>query len=379
MSTTPAASFFNHFASLEDPRVERTRWHSFGDILFIAVCATLCGANAFTAMEEFGTSKLDWLKKFLELPYGIPSHDTFRNVFMAMKPEAFAECFMNWVKALSVATKGKIVGIDGKTSRASGSAKKGKKALHMVSAWASEANLVLGQVATDEKSNEITAIPKLLRMLELHGAIVTIDSMGCQKNIAAEIRAQGADYVLQVKGNQEHLEEDIIAAFAKADEASPKERAKQGVEAHETSDAKHGRKEQRRCEAMPVPEALRNLSEWKDLTSICRVTRTYETNGEPQSEVRYFISSLSPDPKRLAAAVRGHWGVENGLHWVLDMAFKDDLSRSNSEHAPANLAILRRWILSLLRQDKSRRGGIEAKRMQMGWNEGYLESILGLA
>jgi len=378
MSAIPPASFFSHFAKIEDPRVERTQLHKLGDILFIAVCATLCGANAFTAMEEFGNSKMDWLKKFLELPNGIPSHDTFRNVFIAIKPEAFTECFLSWVKVLNLPIKNKIVAIDGKTSRASGSKTKGKKALHTVTAWATEANLVLGQVATEEKSNEITAIPKLLQMLELRGAIVTIDAMGCQKQIAAEIRARGAHYVLQVKGNQEHLEEDIMSAFAALDEANPEARVAQGLDVYETHERKHGRQEYRRCEALPVPTTLRNLAEWKDLTSICRVARIYDEHGESKSEVRYFISDLSAGAKRLAQAVRGHWGVENGLHWVLDMAFDDDRNRTEAGDAPANLATLRRWVLSLLRQDKSRKGGIESKRMQMGWNETYLEAILGL-
>lgn len=378
MSAIPSASFFSHFATIEDPRVQRTQLHKLGDVFFIAVCATLCGANAFTAMAEFGRSKLDWLKAFIDLPNGIPSHDTFRNIFNAIKPAAFTECFMSWVKVLNIPIKNKIVAIDGKTSRASGSKTTGRKALHTVSAWATEANLVLGQVATEEKSNEITAIPKLLRMLELHGAIVTIDAMGCQKEIAAEIRERGADFVLQVKGNQEHLEEDIIDAFAALDEASHRAGAKQGFDVFETHDSKHGRKEYRRCEAMLVPETLRNRDDWKDLTSICRVARSYEENGEPKSEVRYFISSLRAGAKRLAEAVRGHWGVENGLHWVLDMAFDDDRNRTGVGDAPANLATLRRWVLSLLRQDKSHKGGIESKRMQMGWNEGYLEAILGL-
>lgn len=378
MCAIPSPSFFSHFAKIEDPRMQRTQLHKLGDVLFIAVCATLCGANAFTAMEEFGHSKLNWLKKFLELPNGIPSHDTFRNVFIAIKPEAFTECFMSWVKVLNIPIKNKIVAIDGKTSRASGLKAKGKKALHMVTAWATEANLVLGQVATEEKSNEITAIPKLLKMLELHGAIVTIDAMGCQKEIVTEIRERGADYLLQVKGNQEHLEEDIINAFAAMDQASTKERLAQGINTFETYDAKHGRQESRRCEAMPVPETLRNLDEWKDLASICRVARNYKEKGESKSEVRYFISSLSAGAKRLTEVVRGHWGVENGLHWVLDMAFDDDRNRTGVGDAPENLATLRRWVLSLLRQDKSRKGGIESKRLQMGWNEAYLEAILGL-
>jgi predicted transposase YbfD/YdcC len=377
-ATIPSASFFSHFANIEDPRMQRTQLHKLGDVLFIAVCATICGANAFTAMEEFGRSKFAWLKQFLELPHGIPSHDTFRNVFIALKPEAFTECFMSWVKVLKVPIKNKIVAIDGKTSRASGSKKTGKKALHTVSAWATEANLVLGQVVTEEKSNEITAIPPLLKLLELRGAIVTIDAMGCQKEIATVVRERGADYVLQVKGNQEHLEEDIIGAFAALDEASAQERVEQGMDIFETHDSKHGRKEYRCCEAMPVPKTLRNLAEWKDLTSICRVARIYDEKGESKSEVRYFISSLSAGAKRLAGAVRGHWGVENGLHWVLDMAFDDDRNRTETGDAPENLATLRRWVLSLLRQDKSRKGGIECKRMQMGWNEGYLEAILDL-
>jgi predicted transposase YbfD/YdcC len=378
MSAPLSLAFFDHFRSLQDHRMKRTQLHNFGDILFIAVCATICGANAFTEMEEFGRAKQDWLKKYLELPNGIPSHDTFRNVISAINPAGFTECFLSWVKSLEVATAGKIVSIDGKTSRASGSPAKGQKPLHMVSAWATENRLVLGQVATDEKSNEITAIPELLKVLELHGAIVTIDSMGCQKAIAADIRDREGHYVLQVKGNQEHLEQDIIQAFSQVDEAVNQGHAVPKVSAHETNEKGHGREDYRRCEAMPVPEWLRNLAQWKDLCSIVRVTRVYKEKGVDKSDVRYFISSLEADAKRLSEAVRQHWGVENGLHWSLDMMFGDDLSRARTDHAATNLGILRRWILSLLRQDKKHSGGFHAKRLQMGWNEKYLESILGL-
>jgi predicted transposase YbfD/YdcC len=378
MSAPLSLGFFDHFAALKDHRMKRTLFHNFGDILFVAVCATICGANFFTEMEEFGLAKEEWLRKFLELPFGIPSHDTFRTVLSAIQPEAFTECFLSWVKALNVSTAGKIVSIDGKTSRASGSAAKGKKPLHMVSAWAAENHLVLGQVATDEKSNEITAIPELLKLLELKGAIVTIDSMGCQKAIVADIRQREAHYVLPVKGNQEHLEEDIMEVFTKADEARDQGRTVANVDVHETSEKGHGRVDYRRCEAMPVPETLRNLELWKDLTSICRVTRIYKEKGADKSEVRYFISSMTADAERLMAAVREHWGVENGLHWSLDVMFGDDLSRARTDHAATNLAILRRWILSLLRQDKKHKGGLHAKRLQMAWNEKYLESILGL-
>jgi predicted transposase YbfD/YdcC len=375
MASAPDPSFFAHFAGLDDPRLDRTKRHKLGDLAFIAVCAVLCGANGFVAMETFAHEKRAWLEQYLELPGGIPSHDTFGRLFAALDPAGFLDCFLSWVEAVGQATGQRLVGIDGKTARASLDTASGKSALHIVSAWAAESRLLLGQVTVDEKSNEITAIPKLLELLELHGAIVTIDALGCQKEIAAKIRAGGGDYVLAVKGNQEHLEEDIINHFAAFDEGRLRKRPRVA----ESREKGHGRQEYRRCEAFAVPRTLRGLEFWRDAGSICRVTRVYTEKGEEKGEVRYYLSSLRPNAALLARAVRQHWGIENGLHWVLDMYFGEDRSRARTDAAAANMALLRRWALSLLRQDETMQGGIENKRLQLGWNERKLEILLGLS
>jgi len=371
-------SFFDHFAALEETRVERTRIHSLMNIVFIAVCALFSGANDFVGMEKFGKNKRQWLAKFIDLTHGIPSHDTFGRVIQALKPEQFIQCFLSWVTAFVDSEAGRHIAIDGKTARASLDRASGQKPLHLVSAWAREAGLVLGQVAVDEKSNEITAIPKLLAMLELSGAIVTIDAMGCQKEIVTQIREGGADYVLPVKGNQEHLEQDIIDHFQKLDEAAEQGKPNRRVDAQETEDADHGRDEYRRCETVPVPKGFRGREDWKDLKSLCRVTRVYTEKGQEKSEVRYFISSLPADAQRLSNAVRGHWSVENNLHWVLDMVFAEDRSRARTDHAQENLGLLRRWVLSVLKQDESMSGSIEKKRLMAGWNTDNLEKLLTL-
>lgn len=372
----PSASFFHHFDSLADPRLDRCKRHKLGDLLFLAVCAMLCGAKDFVAMEKFGHARRAWLEKFLELPNGIPSHDTLGRVFSLLDSERFIDCFVRWVQTFHEVTAGQVVGIDGKTARASLDRATGKNPLHVVSAWAAANRVVLGEVMVDEKSNEITAIPRLLEMLELHGAIVTIDAMGCQKEIAAKIRERGADYVLAVKGNQEHLEEDLMAYFAALDAGSTRDRRRSRSTLRTRG---HGRDETRWYDAVPVPPTLRNRDAWKDLRSICRVTRAWAERGEEKSEVRYFISSLAADAQALGKAILGHWGIENGLHWVLDMYFAEDKSRARTEHAAANLAVLRRWVVTLLRQDKTLKDGIEKKRLQAGWNETILERILGLS
>jgi predicted transposase YbfD/YdcC len=375
-AVTPSISFFDHFDALEDPRIERCRLHPLRDIVFIAVCALVSSANDFVAMEKFGHSRRAWLEKFLELPNGIPSHDTFGRVFAALDAELFIRCFVNWVESLHVVTAGQVVSIDGKTARATLDRAKGQRPLHVVSAWASANKLVLGQVMVDEKSNEITAIPRLLELLELHGAIVTIDAMGCQKEIAATIRERGADYLLTVKGNQDHLEEDIVNHFAALDDGTKHGRQRSQ---HHVTDSGHGRQETRYYDAVAVPKTLRNQDAWRDLRSLCRATRVWREGGEEKSEVRYFISSLRADAQVLGEAIRSHWGVENGLHWVLDMYFAEDRSRARTDQAAANLAVLRRWLVSLLRQDRTITGSIEKKRLQAAWNETILEGILGLS
>lgn len=374
MSKQQSPALFDHFDKLEDPRLDRTKMHSLVNIVFIGLCAVLSGANDFVGMEKFGKSKKAWLEKYLDLTNGIPVHDTFGRLFEALDPDVFLSCFLSWVEALRPTSAGQLVAIDGKTARATLDKAKCKNPLHVVSAWAAENRLLLGQMAVDEKSNEITAIPKLLEVLELSGAIVTIDAMGCQKDIAAKIREKGADYVLAVKGNQDFLEEDLIDCFAALDAGARGQQPSR----HESSEESHGRKEYRCCEALPVPKTLRNLEAWPDLRSICRVTRVYTENGEEKSDVRYFISSLSAKAQPLAQAIRGHWGIENGLHWVLDMYFGEDKSRAREGNAAANMALLRRWVLSWLRQDKTTTGSIEKKRLQAGWVDRVREMILGL-
>src|SRR5262245_17105004 len=294
-----ALPFFDHFADLPDPRIDRSKEHPLLNIVFIALCTLIGGGNDFCAMERFGKAKRAWLEKYLDLSHGIPSHDTFNRVLSLLAPAAFLDCFLSWVEALQQGTADQVVSIDGKTARATLDRAKAKHPLHVVAAWVSANHLLLGQVTVDEKSNEITAIPKLLALLELEGAIVTPDAMGCQKEIAEQIRDQRADYVLAVKGNQEHLFEDVVAHFSAVDEgrkrASPRSVAEQ-------EDVGHGRREYRRYEALPVPKGLRHRADWADLKSLCRVTRCWEERGESKSEVRYFISSLEARAEPLAAA-----------------------------------------------------------------------------
>lgn len=373
MSPTTSSSFFEHFALVDDPRVNRRRRHQLLDILFIALCATIAGADDFLAMEIWGKARIDWLKKYLELPNGIPSHDTFNRVFQAINPTQFVNCFRNWVQPFCERLGVKFIAIDGKTARATLDRKHAKKPLHIVSAWASEAHLLLGQTAVDEKSNEITAIPRLLELLDLHGAIITIDAMGCQKEIAATIREGGGHYVLPVKGNQDTLEDDLMTAFA-----AESEKADPQINSQTTTEKGHGRIETRIVEIMPVPKSVRNQDLWKDLKSIGRVTRIYQEKGIEKSEVRYFISSLAARVKLFGQAVRGHWGVENGLHWTLDMYFGEDRSRARAGNAAENLALLRRWVLSLLRQDTTVKGSLPKKRYQATLNVNNVEKILNL-
>jgi predicted transposase YbfD/YdcC len=377
LGTKPSAPpFFSHFETLQDPRIDRCKRHRLGDILFLAVCAMIAGANDFVGMQKFGHAKRQWLRKFLELPNGIPSHDTIGRVFALLDGQQFIRCFIDWVQGVHQVSPGEIIAVDGKTARASLDRAKGLNPLHVVSAWASANRVVLGEVMADQKSNEITAIPKLLQLLELHGAIVTIDAMGCQKEIAARIREGGAHYMLAVKGNQEHLHDDIMDYFADLDDGDKRPRQRDQAEQRSRG---HGRAEARWYDAVAVPPSLRHLEEWKDLRTICRATRVWTEGGKEKSEVRYFISSLPADAKALARAILGHWGIENGLHWVLDMYFGEDRSRARMEHAAANLAVLRRWVVSLLRQDQTLKDGIEKKRLQAGWNEAVLEQILGLS
>lgn len=357
-----------YFAELKDPRVERTREHLLEEILLLAIAAVLSGAGSWNEMEDYGKAKRPWFKGFLRLPGGIPSHDTFNRVISALDPAEMEKSFADWVVSIVKLTAGEVVAIDGKAL--CGTREAGKKTLvHMVSAWASANNLVLAQRKVDDKSNEITAIPKLLSALELSGTVVTIDAMGCQRPIAEKIVAQRADYILAVKENQGHLLEEIQDSFQMlaADAVC------------EEIDCGHGRVEQRRCSVIADLSLLEKTSEWASLQGLVRIEseRYHKVSGKTERQIRYYITSLKPDAERLNRAIRQHWGIENKLHWALDVSFGEDLSRKRAGHAAQNFSLLNRIALNLLRQDKTGKLGIKGKRLKAGWDNDYLMKLLG--
>lgn len=364
------------FAGVQDPRVVGRCDHLLIEILTISILAVLCGADDWTDIELFGKVREDWLRRFLELPGGIPSHDTFRRVFGLLERNQFAAGLLQWTQALQEATGGKLVSIDGKTLKRSHRKRAGLAPLHLVTAWCSENGLTLGQYATEDKSNEITAIPQLLKLLNLKGCTVTIDAMGCQKEIVAAIRAGEADYVLTVKENQPHLYEDLQKHFLEVmDEAESISRRQY----HQTAEVSHGRREQRSYYSTPVPERLRHRDAWRDIASVGCAIRNTVRDGNETDCVRYYISSAKPDAKRFAHAVRSHWSIENSQHWVLDVAFREDERRQQERHGAANLATVRRLAISLLRQDKTTKNGAKAKRMKAALDSSYLIHILNNA
>jgi predicted transposase YbfD/YdcC len=373
-----------HFITITDPRIDRTKLHSLIDIIMIAICAVIAGCEGWIEIADFGEDKEPWLRTFLALPNGTPSHDTFGRVFSLLDPKQFQASFADWMQSVVTLTKGEIIAIDGKTNRRTFGGKGGTRALHLVSAFATANGVALGQVDTNQKSNEITAIPELLKLLDIQGCLVTTDAMGCQADIAAEILGKDADYLLAVKGNQGLLYRDMKAVFADASIER---------DTNVSENKGHGRIEKRTCEVMSGPEIiarLRHKNNWVGLKTIVKVTseRTVKPkvgtaaykSGTPatSTESRYYICSIEePSAERMQQAVRAHWKVENSLHWVLDMQMREDESRIRTDHAPANMSVLRHIALNIVRSDKDRRIGIKASRLKAGRNDAYLKKLLG--
>lgn len=379
MPKKPLEAIEEHFSKVNDPRKDRTKDHKLIDIIVIAICAVICGAEGWVDIELFGNSKLDWLATFLELPNGIPSHDTFGRVFSLIDAQQFQLAFYEWVLAVNEIVQGQIINIDGKCLRGSDDKELGKRAIYMVSAWAEANELVLGQRKVNEKSNEITAIPELLKLLDVSGCIVTIDAMGTQTNIAQTIVEANADYILSVKENQGHLFEDISVLFA-VDQAQNFKYA--SFDYKKTVNKGHGRIEVRECWSTSNPEYLRlirGLENWAGLQSIIMVVCTRVIGDQETKSVRYYISSLLSNAERILQAVRKHWSIENKLHWVLDVALNEDRSRVRKDQAPENFAVLRHIALNLLKQEKTAKGGIHAKQFQAALKEDYLLKVLAAA
>lgn len=362
-------SVARYLADLPDPRIDRTKKHSLGDILVIALCAVICGADSWEEVEAFGEAKADWLKRFLALPNGIPSHDTFNRVFARLDPQAFGECVGGWMAGVCEAVGLRHIAIDGKAVR---SAPRGtfSGCLHLVSAWAAENRLILGQQSVADGSHEIAAIPELLEVLELNGALVTLDAAGCQKEIAKQVRAAGGDYLLAVKGNQPTLHDAVLAVFGRACGA---DFAGVRHDGHEEVGDGHGRHEERYTTVIYDPQGL--PPEWPDVAAVVLVGREREVKGANASTAHYYVTSLRGTAEQLAGLVRRHWAVENELHWCLDVAFREDAQKTTAGHAGANLGLVRRVATALLQQDPGK-GGIKGKRLRAAWDDEYLTQVL---
>ena len=384
MQTHPKRSLVEHFKSVSDPRMNRTRDHDLIDILIISVCTLLCGGETFNDMEDFGYAKEEWFRTFLTLRNGIPTHDTFNRVFAALDPKEFLGAFLEWTQSVRQAVPQEIVAVDGKALRRALNG--GESMKYIVSAWAEGNGLVLGQLKVEDKSNEITAVPQLLRVLELSGCIVTVDAMGCQKKIAREIVESDADYVLALKGNQETVHEEVKtfldATLKEVQTPRPRgaklSRAAANLATCQTVEKDHGRLETRRYYQSTELGWFADLAKWEKLTSVGMVESIRQEKGKETLERRYYLSSLALDVENFARAVRGHWGVENKLHWVLDVQFREDQSRARAGFAAENLATLRRLALNLLKKETTKKRGIRGKQLNAGWNHSYLLRLLGI-
>ncbi|MFO1512689.1 MAG: ISAs1 family transposase [Verrucomicrobiota bacterium] len=381
MQKHPKLSLIAHFQDLPDPRVNRTKDHELIDVLTIAICTLLCAGESFNDMADFGAAKEDWFRTFLSLKNGIPSHDTFNRVFAALDPQAFGDCFMAWTQSLRAAVAQEIVALDGKALRRALAADQNSKVI--VSAWAHSNGLVLGQLKVADKSNEITALPKLLRALELSGCIVTVDALGTQKQIAKEITEADANYVMALKGNHEVVHDEVktfLDATVAEREARPvrPSTAAATLAVLETVDKDHGRLETRRYYQSAALDWFADRAQWEGLATVGMVEALREANGKPTVERRYYLSSLPLGVETFARAVRGHWGIENSLHWVLDVQMGEDDSRARTGYAAENLATLRRLALNLLKREATKKRGIRGKQLNASWDHAYLLRLLGV-
>jgi predicted transposase YbfD/YdcC len=384
MHQHPHKSLVEHFSTLTDPRVNRTKEHPLVNVLIIGLCTLLCRGETFNDMEDFGEAKREWFATFLDLSHGIPSHDTFNRVFSAIRPQEFLEAFLSWTQSVRQAVPDEVVAMDGKALRRA--LNKDQNAQVIVSAWAEDNGLVLGQWKVDKKSNEITAVPQLLRVLELAGCIVTLDAMGCQKEIAKEIKEADAEYVFGLKGNQpivhgevkEFLEDAVAENKQWKPPGTPANAGMERLASKKTVEKDHGRLETREYYQSTDLSWFADLSKWEGLRSVGMVEATREVGRKTSKERRYYLSSLPLDIDRFARAVRGHWGIENKLHWVLDVQFGEDQSRARSGYAAENLATLRRFALNLLKSEKTMKRGIRGKQLNASWDHAYLLRLMGI-
>jgi len=367
-----AKDFVGHFSIVRDPRIERNKLHKLESILFIAICAVVSGAESWAGMEEFGEVRKEWLSRYIDLSHGIPSHDTFGRVFAQLDPREFEKSFLSWIRGVYQKTEGEVIAIDGKTLRGSRQPRRGQDPLHLVSAWASENRLLLGQVETDETSNEIEAVPRLLEILDLKGCIVTIDAMGCQTEIVERIQDKKADYVIALKGNQGTLHEDVKRYWE--DPALPQSE----YDEYETVEKGHGRIETRKYRVTEKIEWLAPRANWKGLRSIVMVEHHREIGYHKSVERRYYLTSLKAQAREVAKAIRTHWEIENKVHWCLDVIFREDQSTVRIRQAARNFALLRRLAMNMLRKDVATKKSINMKRHLAGWDPKYLELVLAI-
>lgn len=377
MPTEKMAILTAYFENIDDPRRDEGKRHPLISVIVLALCAVICHADTWPEVEEFAQTKEDWFRHFLELPHGIPSHHTFRRVFLLLDPEQLQQAFLAWVEAVQEITGGDVIAIDGKAIRRAFTQGGKKGAIHMVNAWSSQNHLVLGQVKVDAKSNEITAIPQLLEMLLLKGCIVTIDAMGCQREIAQKILDEKADYLLALKKNQGTLYDDVdhLFTYAQAENFDQSD-----MDYVQQVSKGHGRVENRQCWVVADPEwlaYLRRQHDWPQLRTIIKIEARRSTDDKRRKvDKRYYISSLGPKATQILEATRAHWGIENKVHWVLDIAFREDESRLRMGNGQENMAALRRWALNLIRQETSVKMSIKTKRLKAGWDNDYLLKVL---